>query len=96
MSKEYLVLFVDDPDQKSCRYCSNGMRTGLPGNACENCMNTGLEYPNGTGNIDDQPAHVFMRFTEQPNDEFLSRLARANPGRRVYCLMGASTWYSAQ
>lgn len=26
-----------------CSYCSAGQRTGLPGNACENCMNTGLE-----------------------------------------------------
>jgi hypothetical protein len=28
-----------------CPYCSDGKRTGLPGNACENCMNTGLKYP---------------------------------------------------
>lgn len=24
-----------------CPYCSDGARTGLPLNACENCMNTG-------------------------------------------------------
>lgn len=28
-----------------CPSCSGGARTGLPGNACENCMNTGLKYP---------------------------------------------------
>lgn len=28
-----------------CPYCCNGQRTGLPGNACENCMNTGLADP---------------------------------------------------
>lgn len=28
-----------------CEYCGPGIRTGLPGNACENCMNTGLKYP---------------------------------------------------
>lgn len=31
-----------------CPYCSGGKRTGLPGNACENCMNTGLKYPSVT------------------------------------------------
>ena len=25
-----------------CEYCGPGIYTGLPGNACENCMNTGL------------------------------------------------------
>lgn len=28
-----------------CEYCGDGKSTGLPGNACENCMNTGLKYP---------------------------------------------------
>lgn len=28
-----------------CRYCGPGVRTGLPGNACENCMGTGLHDP---------------------------------------------------
>lgn len=28
-----------------CEFCGDGKRTGLPGNACENCMNTGLKYP---------------------------------------------------
>jgi hypothetical protein len=28
-----------------CPSCSGNKRTGLPGNACENCMNTGLKYP---------------------------------------------------
>jgi hypothetical protein len=32
-------------DTAPCPYCGPGIRTGLPGNACENCMNTGLKYP---------------------------------------------------
>lgn len=28
-----------------CEYCDAGKRTGLASNACENCMNTGLKYP---------------------------------------------------
>lgn len=28
-----------------CEYCGDGKLTGLPGNACENCNNTGLKYP---------------------------------------------------
>ena len=28
-----------------CKYCGPGVRTGLPGNACENCMGTGLALP---------------------------------------------------
>lgn len=28
-----------------CEYCGPGKSTGLPGNACENCMNTGLKNP---------------------------------------------------
>ncbi len=30
---------------EACSYCLPGMRTGLPGNSCENCMNTGLAEP---------------------------------------------------
>ncbi len=30
-------------DPIPCSYCGPGKITGLPGNACENCMNTGLE-----------------------------------------------------
>jgi hypothetical protein len=33
------------PKPEPCEYCLPGMITGLPGNACENCMNTGLKYP---------------------------------------------------
>lgn len=29
-----------------CGYCGEGRYTGLPSNACENCMNTGYAYPN--------------------------------------------------
>lgn len=28
-----------------CQYCGGGKRTGLPGNSCENCMDTGLNHP---------------------------------------------------
>lgn len=28
-----------------CDYCGDGKRTGLPGNSCENCMDTGLLHP---------------------------------------------------
>jgi hypothetical protein len=35
------------PVGEHCEYCSNGKRTGLPNNACENCMNTGLKHPMG-------------------------------------------------
>lgn len=30
---------------EQCKYCGPGVITGLPGNACENCMGTGLENP---------------------------------------------------
>ena len=33
----------DDAMEAPCIYCSDGKRTGLPGNACENCMNTGVD-----------------------------------------------------
>lgn len=32
-------------ERPACEYCGPGIRTGLPGNACENCMNTGLKNP---------------------------------------------------
>lgn len=44
------------------------------------------------GDIDGASAKVFMRFTEPPDDDFLKRLAASVPGKRVYCLSGASTW----
>lgn len=40
-----LAESVLDLVRAPCPYCSDGKRTGLPGNACENCMNTGLKYP---------------------------------------------------
>lgn len=52
-----------------------------------------LVEPDANGSIDGQPAEVFMRFTEQPESNFLGRIATSNPGKRVYCLMGASTWH---
>lgn len=64
MSREYMVLIVDEPTD---RY-----------------------------DVDDMPAKVFMRFTEQPTDNFMNRIARDNPGKRVYCLLGASSWYGGK
>ncbi len=63
MSKEYMVLLVDEPENEH--------------------------------NVDGQPATVFMRFTEHPGNDFMYRLAAYNPGKRLYCLIGASTWFSA-
>jgi hypothetical protein len=44
----YALAALTSPEPGSgevCPYCSDGKRTGLPGNACENCMNTGLASP---------------------------------------------------
>ena len=30
---------------EACEYCGPGKHSGLPGGACENCMNTGLKSP---------------------------------------------------
>lgn len=43
--------------------------------------------------VDGKKAEIFMRFTEEPSEEFLQRVAKLNVGKRVYSLMGASTWY---
>lgn len=43
--------------------------------------------------VDGSSAEIFMRFTEEPDLEFLSRLAKQRPGKRVYSLLGASTWH---
>lgn len=45
------------------------------------------------GDVDDMAARVYMRFTEEPRAQYLEGLAAYYPGKRVYCLMGASTWY---
>lgn len=66
MSREYLVLIVDEPPE-------------------------GRDIDSD----DAAKAEVFMRFTEEPSDAYLERLARANPGKRIYSLMGASTWHSS-
>lgn len=52
-----------------------------------------VDEPPEFSDIADMPAKVFMRFTEEPGDEFLSLIAKENPGKRVYCLLGASTWH---
>jgi hypothetical protein len=36
---------TDEYLNEPCPYCGHGQFTGLPGNACENCMNTGLAHP---------------------------------------------------
>lgn len=38
------VLRREAGREKPCRYCTGGARTGLPDNACENCMNTRVEH----------------------------------------------------
>ena len=47
----------------------------------------------GSLSIDGKKAEVFMRFFEQPSEDFLNRLAEGRPGKRVYCLRGASSWH---
>jgi hypothetical protein len=40
------VLLAEWIDSRAaCEYCGPGVYTGLPGNACENCMNTGDRDP---------------------------------------------------
>lgn len=36
---------VKSTEDESCRYCSDGSYSGLPGGACEHCMGTGLDNP---------------------------------------------------
>lgn len=66
MSKEYMVLIVDVPDDAS------------------------------EAELEGTQARVWMRFTEQPRGDLLQGLAEENPGQRVYCLMGASTWWTSE
>lgn len=46
--------------------------------------------------IDGAKGDVFMRFTQKPPSEFLQKLAAERLGKRVYCLLGASTWHSVK
>lgn len=39
-----LWRLVFQPPAKPCPYCTGSARTGLPDNACENCMNTRVEH----------------------------------------------------
>lgn len=41
----FLARHAQAEQQEACEYCRPGKYTGLPGGACENCMNTGLKYP---------------------------------------------------
>lgn len=52
-----------------CQYCQDGQYTGLPGNACENCMNTGMTDGYGS---------TFYIATENPRGYYDSR-GRAVP-----------------
>jgi len=54
-----------------------------------------IVQPNQDSTVDGASAEVFDRFTEAPDADFLERLAESRPSERVYCLMGASTWYEA-
>lgn len=47
-----------------------------------------------TNDIQGCKAEVFMRFTEEPTQDFLYRLSQQHPTKRIYSLMGASTWFS--
>jgi hypothetical protein len=51
------------------------------------------EPPDGK-DVDGATAEIFMRFTEEPTEGFIERVARLHPGRRVYSLLGASSWQS--
>lgn len=53
-----------------------------------------VDEPGEEEDIEGCAAQVFMRFTQEPTPEFLAKVAKSNPGKRVYCLMGASTWYA--
>lgn len=44
-----------EAEPEPCPYC-NGVYTGLPGNACENCMGTGLANPAAARDADAAPA----------------------------------------
>lgn len=48
------------------------------------------------GDIEDAEARVYMRFTEEPSEDYLHRLAWQYPGQRVYSLLGASTWHQVE
>lgn len=45
ITAEARKLLLSSEYREPCEYCGPGKLTGLPGNACENCMNTGLKYP---------------------------------------------------
>ncbi len=53
-----------------------------------------VDEPTDGHDVDGESARVFMRFTEPPSDEFLLRIAKENLGKRVYSLLGASSWTS--
>lgn len=48
----YLYAPALPKEEEPCPYCA-GVYTGLPGGACENCMNTGLKYPRATEGAND-------------------------------------------
>lgn len=55
-----------------------------------------VEVPDDNRDINGLPAEIFMRFTEEPTSDFLERLAQMNEGKRVYSLLGASTWHEKE
>lgn len=55
-----------------------------------------VDEPPEDRDVEDMPARIFMRFTQEPAEDYLLRLAKGHPGKRVYCLMGASSWYAVE
>jgi hypothetical protein len=75
-----------------CQYCGPGVRTGLPGNACENCMNTGVQITDSATLeirklwLDSLPCSDFGDYTEwgdydEAQQRSLSRFFRSVAAR---------------
>jgi hypothetical protein len=60
---------VSPPAPERCEYCGDGKYTGLPGNACENCMNTGLKYPEKADLGTDHISEIFVGARRLPQRE---------------------------
>ncbi len=44
-TSDLMPKIINSDEDESCRYCSDGSYSGLPGGACEHCMGTGLDNP---------------------------------------------------
>lgn len=45
IAERVAAILFDEIAAPACKYCGPGVITGLPSNACENCMGTGLSDP---------------------------------------------------